>query len=437
MNTQHDYTRRIEPGLIPTTRVFVLYWVAHWIFGSLFFHMLFEGDGEFALLQLLVLVSIHLLTFGLLCWESAQRWLDRWFLSLVVSLASIPFFLERIWLLQPVLQPNPDLGMLFGALLLFDDFVLLTLIVAWQYRFRAVALYVLFVTLGDAAITWPVREVHIGAFFDVMSHVVFRGIIYLLLGFVVTRLRGINRRQREELMEAHEAQVAANEKLTQYAAAVEQLTVSQERNRLARELHDTLAHSLSAIAVQLQAVSSLWDADKAKAQAILAKAEKLADDGLVEARRALQDLRATPLEDFGLLIALRELAESAAERADLTATIDIPSSAIPLPNHIEQSVYRILQEALENVVRHARARHLTVQMMQTSDRFACLVADDGRGFEIGSVNHSERHMGLRGMNERAELIGAKLTVESQPQQGTCISLVLELPHETNSRSTLR
>ena len=238
-------------------------------------------------------------------------------------------------------------------------------------------------------------------------------------------------------MEAHEAQVSANEKLTQYAATVEQLTVSQERNRLARELHDTLAHSLSAIAVQLQAVSSLWEVDKKKAQDILAKAEKLADDGLVEARRALQDLRATPLEKFGLSMALREMAESAAERADLTATIDIPNTTIPLPKHIDQSVYRILQEALENVVRHARARHLTVQMIQTSKQLTCLVADDGRGFEVESVNHSERQMGLRGMIERSELIGGTLTIESQPRDGTRILFALELTNATNSRFTLR
>ena len=198
MSNQRDFTRQIEPGLIATTRVFVLYWVAHWVLGSLFSYALFGGDGEFNLAQLVVFVGIHLLTFGLLCWESVQHWLDRWFLPLVVLLASLPFFLERIWLLRPVLEPDPHLASLFSALLLFHDFVLLVLIVAWQYRFRAVALYVLFITVGDATITWPVRAIHEGAFFDVISHIVFRFIIYLLLGFVVTRLRGINRRTTRE-----------------------------------------------------------------------------------------------------------------------------------------------------------------------------------------------------------------------------------------------
>ena len=385
---------------------------------------LLKVEATLAIWQYTLLIGIHLLTFGLLCWEGIQSGLKRWFLPLIVLLASVPFFLKRLWMLIPILEPTPHLGALFGALLLSDDFVLLTLIVAWQYRFRAVALYVLFITLIDAAITWPVLETHMGAFVDVMSHVVFRCIIYLLLGYVVIRLRGINRRQRQELVAANEAQVAANEKLTQYAATVEQLTVSRERNRMARELHDILAHSLSAIAVQLQAVGSLWEVNPQKAQEILVQAEKLADDGLIEARRALQALRAAPLEEFGLTIALRELAESAAERADLTYDIDIPELASPLPEHVEHSVYRILQESLENVVRHARARHLTVQMTQTTKELSFLVGDDGQGFTPSVSNGYRSRMGLRGMRERAELVAGNLEINSQPQQGTQVKLVL-------------
>ncbi len=433
MNERTDLSKQIEPGLIPTMRVFVIYWIAHWIVGAVIFHLFLRLEGPLPVSQRAVLVGIHLLTLGLLSWDVAQQLLRSWFLPFVVSLASIPFFLERIWLILPVLQPNPHLESLFSAILLFDDFVLCILIVAWQYRFRAVALYVVMVSLGDAAITWPVRDVHIGAFGDVMAHIIFRGLIYLLLGYVVTHLRSINRKQRRELVESHTAQVAANEKMARYAAAVEQLTVSRERNRLARELHDTLAHSLSAIAVQLQAITSLWEADPQKAQTILARAEKSADDGLVEARRALQALRAAPLEEFGLTIALRELAKSAAERADLEVEIGIPDLIVPLPSHIEQNIYRILQEALENVVRHARACHLTVQMEQTAEQLRFLVADDGHGFE---PSRRARRMGLRGMYERAELIGGALDVDSRPQHGTRISFALELTYAANSRSTL-
>ncbi|MEM7538520.1 MAG: sensor histidine kinase, partial [Chloroflexota bacterium] len=200
--------------------------------------------------------------------------------------------------------------------------------------------------------------------------------------------------------------------------------------RLARELHDTLAHSLSAIAVQLQAIGSLWDVNPQRAQTILAQAEKSADDGLIEARRALQALRAAPLEEFGLTMALRELVESAAERADLAVEIELPDLATPLPNHVEQNVYRILQEALENVVRHARARHLTVQMKQHADHLAFLVVDDGMGFDPAESNAQKRAMGLRGMRERADLMGSRLAIESQPQRGTQIRLIVMLDSRT-------
>lgn len=426
MKAEIDFSNQSELGLIPTMRIFVVYWIAHWIVLPLFFRLVFGAEGYFTAIQLSILVGIHVGSLVLLSWTVAQQWLRSWLLPIVILSASIPFFLERIWLILPILQPSPELGSKVSTVPLSDDFVLLTLIVAWQYRFRAVVLYVLMVTLLDTIITWPVRNVEMSAFFDMTIRIVFRCIIYLLLGFVVTRLRGINRRQRQDLMEAHEEQVAANQKLTQYAATVEQLTVSQERNRLARELHDTLAHSLSAIAVQLQAIGSLWDVNPQRAQTILAQAEKSADDGLIEARRALQALRAAPLEEYGLTIALRELAESAAERADLAIEIELPDLAIPLPDHVEQNVYRILQEALENVVRHARARHLTVQMQQHADHLAFFVADDGLGFDPAESNVQKRTMGLRGMRERSELMESRLAIESEPEQGTQIRLTVML-----------
>ncbi|MEM7130553.1 MAG: sensor histidine kinase [Chloroflexota bacterium] len=426
MKAETDLANQSELGLIPTMRIFVVYWIAHWIVLPLFFILVFGAEGYFTGFQLSILVGIHVWSLVLLSWRVVQQWLRNWLLPIVILSASIPFFLERIWRILPLLQPLPELASKVSAVPLSDDFVLLTLIVAWQYRFRAVALYVLMITLLDTAISLPVRDIQMSAFFDMTIQIIFRCVIYLLLGFVVTRLRGINRKQRQDLMEAHEEQVAANQKLTQHAATVEQLTVSQERNRLARELHDTLAHSLSAIAVQLQAIGSLWDVNPQRAQTILVQAEKSADDGLIEARRALQALRAAPLEEFGLTISLRELAESAAERADLAVEIELPDLTVPLADHVEQNVYRVLQEALENVVRHARARHLTVQMKQHAYHLTFLVADDGLGFDPAESNAQMRQMGLRGMRERAELIGSRLTIESQLQRGTQIRLTVML-----------
>ena len=215
-----------------------------------------------------------------------------------------------------------------------------------------------------------------------------RAIIFLLVGYVVTWLRQHQRRQQQALIEANRQQMEANMKLACYAATVEQLSISRERNRLARELHDTLAHSLSALTVQLEAVNSLWDIDARAARQMLARADETTRTGLTEARRSLQALRAAPLEEFGLALALREMAESAAKRADLRLDFDVPELAVNLPSQVEQGVYRIAQEALENVVRHARATHVTVKLLYTSNEIKLIVADDGIGFAVDRINGS-------------------------------------------------
>ena len=129
---------------------------------------------------------------------------------------------------------------------------------------------------------------------------VLQAVMMLLAGSVTATLATVQAAQRAALSEAYQRQAAANARLQQYAATLEELATSRERNRLARELHDTLAHSLSAVTVQLEAVRSLWARHPDKALRILEQADETARTGLAEARRALQALRASPLEDLGL-----------------------------------------------------------------------------------------------------------------------------------------
>src|SRR4029078_5838718 len=107
----------------------------------------------------------------------------------------------------------------------------------------------------------------------------------------------------------------ANAKLVDYASTNEQLAVTRERNRVARDMHDTLAHTLSAVSVQLEAADSVWDSQPQQAHELLQKSLASARAGLGETRRAVRALRASPLDDLGLGLALRDLAESTADRA--------------------------------------------------------------------------------------------------------------------------
>jgi signal transduction histidine kinase len=224
------------------------------------------------------------------------------------------------------------------------------------------------------------------------------------------------KRQREQ----QQALAAANQKLTQYAATTEQLAVSQERNRLARDLHDTLAHSLSGVTVQLEAVQALWDVNADAARKMLDQATSNTRSGLTEARRALQALRAKPLEDLGLALALSTLAESMAARTGLKLDLDVHNHLDHLAPDVEQCIYRVAQEALTNVARHADARSLRVALTHDNRQLKLAIIDDGRGFDPAAVNGM--HYGLKGLRERAEMIGATLEVYSRPEQGTTIRL---------------
>jgi signal transduction histidine kinase len=311
------------------------------------------------------------------------------------------------------------------------------LFVAWQFDLRAVLLYsgvvlgMLLLLLwqpGFLAIDRPAIVLTIMMVFVTLF-------IMLLPGWLIAHLMFQQRQQRAALAAAAEEQARTNEQLIHYAASLEELTISRERNRLARELHDTLAHSLSAVTVQLGAVETLWDSSPAAAKGLLAQADESARSGLAEARRALQALRASPLEDLGLVLAIRALAEDAAARANAKLHLDLPAENVTfLEPHIEQSIYRVAQEALENCVRHAEAKTLWVKLTYSSKQnqtgqIQLTMSDDGQGFD-SSQAIPRGHYGVAGMKERANVIGGTLQVESSPGEGTTVQLVAPLMMST-------
>ncbi len=215
----------------------------------------------------------------------------------------------------------------------------------------------------------------------------------------------------------------ANRKLAQVAATAEQLAVSQERIRLAQELHDTLAHSLSSVIVQLEAAEAIWDVNGTKARALVQGALENTRAGVTEARRALQALRVGALDEVGLRVAVGNLAHSTATRANVSLSLNLPDELPCLTQAEEQCVYRVAQEALSNFARHARATQVRVELGSADGQLTLTVADDGRGFEPANVTGG--HFGLKGLDERAERAGATLDIKSEPTRGTI--LVLRMP----------
>lgn len=205
-----------------------------------------------------------------------------------------------------------------------------------------------------------------------------------------------------------------------------ELGAIEERNRLAREIHDTLAQGLAGIALQLETADALLETgtDSARVRQVVEHALQLTRDNLEEARRSVLDLRAAPLEGRPLAEALAALVQEWAARRKVEAALEVIGSPRPLPVRLEVGLYRILQEALTNIGRHAHARHVTVQLVLHPEHIELIVADDGRGFETAAVG-GDRY-GLVGMNERAKLLGGTLAISSAPGAGTRLNVVIPL-----------
>jgi signal transduction histidine kinase len=286
-------------------------------------------------------------------------------------------------------------------------------VVSWQYSMRQVILFTaLTTTLNLVLLSQALGfQALLSSSLSIILSIQF--ILYLLIGYIVVRMMSIQREQWRQLAEA-------NARLTHYASTVEKLAISHERNRLARELHDVLAHTLSGVAVELEGLRAMLHRDPQQASALLDHSLQAIREGLTETRRALKELRAKPLEDLGLALAVKSLAESYASRSDFQLDLDIDPELGEYPEDLQQSVYRIAQEALANVSDHAQARNVWLELKRDGGQLSLSVHDDGSGFNPRN-SENENHYGLLGMRERAEMVGGKLSVESQPGKGTRVS----------------
>jgi two-component system NarL family sensor kinase len=204
-----------------------------------------------------------------------------------------------------------------------------------------------------------------------------------------------------------------------------ELGALEERNRLAREIHDTLAQGLSAITMQLETADVHLEGQPAEgARRAVQEALKLARENLVEARRSVLDLRAATLGGRSLPEALADLLAEYESRWRLQTKLEVFGASRPLPAGIEAGLYRMAQEALANVVRHARARSASVTLTLAPNQVSLVVEDDGMGFDVGRP--AAGGYGLIGLNERAHLLGGRLAVKSGPGAGTRLEVVVPL-----------
>ena len=200
-----------------------------------------------------------------------------------------------------------------------------------------------------------------------------------------------------------------------------------ERNRLAREIHDTLAQGLAAITLQLETADALLEtgAGPERTQQAVNQALNLARANLDEARRSVLDLRAAPLEGRTLAQALSALAEESSGKGAVPVRFHATGvTDRPLPSRLEAGLYRIAQEAVTNAVRHAAARTIRLKLLAQPGQVRLTIIDDGRGFDPNAIP-TDRY-GLVGINERVRLLGGSLTLQSSPGQGTRVEVRVPL-----------
>lgn len=205
-----------------------------------------------------------------------------------------------------------------------------------------------------------------------------------------------------------------------------QLGALEERNRLAREIHDTLAQGLTAIAMNLETIDALIEDGQPGSAYLgyLQSALEMTRSSLDEARRSVMDLRAVPLEDKSLAEALAELADSYRKDWNMHVVVTAVGKHQPLPTRVEIGLYRVIQEALTNAQKHADARTVSVHLKLLPEQVQLIIQDDGCGFSPEAI--PEDRFGLIGINERVKLMGGSLEILSAMGKGTRLNVFVPL-----------
>ncbi len=244
-------------------------------------------------------------------------------------------------------------------------------------------------------------------------------------GFVTVIMLVFNRQliERQKAEDLAETLESANAKLAAYAARNESLTLQAERERMARELHDTLAQGVAGLILQLEAIKAYQQQERySQVEMVLEQAISRARNTLSESRAAIEDLRNEDV-DFETAVSqsIAQFNITGQTKYELTTAL----TAVSIPQHIQHHARRVLYEALTNIQKHAQAKTTHVSIAQSATALILTVQDDGIGFDPQQVL-SSGHFGLRGFQERAQLTGSDYALVSVPQEGTTVEFVFPL-----------
>jgi two-component system, NarL family, sensor histidine kinase YdfH len=285
----------------------------------------------------------------------------------------------------------------------------------WRHSLLAVIAYLLLMGVTYGLLWgWEATPNWLGTALLVMFFI----LVYVLLFLRQLNARAESQRLLLELQEAHA-------RLAEYAAQVETLTLEAERQRMARELHDTLAQGLAGLILQLEALELSLERENTKqAQQITAQAKERARTTLADARRAIDDLRAADTETAE---AISREVERFQKATGIPCTLQMPPD-LDISEQDGEHALRCVSEGLANVARHAQASQVWITLHEENDHLLIQVRDNGQGFNAAG-DIPTGHYGLLGLRERARLANGQLAIESMPGQGTTITMSLPLDQD--------
>jgi signal transduction histidine kinase len=240
----------------------------------------------------------------------------------------------------------------------------------------------------------------------------------LALWFVLLLVNALitERQSREKLLQA-------NDQLRQYALRIEDQATLQERNRIAREIHDALGHTLTAQSIQLENALLFLPSDLEKTQSFLQESVRLGARALQEVRRSISALRSNPLQGQSLESAIASLVSGFYQTNEILPHCVIHLSR-PIPANISTALYRIIQEALTNIAKHSTATEINISLQDYQDTIHLQVDDNGEGFD---PVRNTTGFGLQGMQERSMALEGQFLLVSQPGKGCRIAVSIPLP----------
>jgi two-component system sensor histidine kinase UhpB len=250
--------------------------------------------------------------------------------------------------------------------------------------------------------------------------------------FIIRSLRAFEVEHSQRVQRLQEAQLSERRNLESLRAELFQRTVraqEKERQRVARELHDGIGQTLTALGMGIRGLLDTMEKDPPRATRQARQLQELATDGLDDLRHMVSGLHPPQLDDLGLVSALRSLGREVSELGDLSVNVVNEMHGRKLSPEVRVVLFRIVQEALTNVVRHAQASEVNVHLSCDGDQILLEIRDNGEGFDEKAVYQDARHptLGLLGMAERAALIGGTCQVQSKPGEGTLVRVQAPFP----------